>query len=187
MTNLWSVSRQMSVSTGTHNNYRWLQSTEHGIDDVLHLRANIVLERYWAVTSCDSGPLPVSDEQKRIGWKLAGGIAYSPIIHALDMLPIHALYDEWFVFENAVDLGGVHRGNVFEGPRTPGSVMGLVNFGFIPLDAVDFQDLVAEFWREIEWVQPEAYIAESDARYLTFITRNSEDFALLRLGLASHE
>ena len=125
-----------------------------------------MLGKHLAVTSCDSGPLQLSDEEKSAAWNHRGGISYSPCIESLDMVPVHDLYDEWYVFKVPVDLGAIREGNIFEFPISPRHVEVFVNFGFA-MDAPEMQDLVSRFWQQLEWIRPEAYIAESDYGFMT--------------------
>ena len=135
-----------------------------------------MLGKHLAVTSCDSGPLQLSDEEKSAAWNHRGGISYSPCIESLDMVPVHDLYDEWYVFKVPVDLGAIREGNIFEFPISPRHVEVFVNFGFA-MDAPEMQDLVSRFWQQLEWIRPEAYIAESDYGFMTLVTRDNGLFA----------
>ena len=67
------------LKKGSTNGYDWLVSTDT-LDDVLQLCPEVVLGKYLAVTSFDSGPLLLSEEQKSAGWTSNAGIAYSPEI-----------------------------------------------------------------------------------------------------------
>jgi hypothetical protein len=153
-----------------------LTTTEHGIDELLTVCPAVVLGKHLAVTSCDSGPLQLSDEEKSAAWNHRGGISYSPCIESLDMVPVHDLYDEWYVFKVPVDLGAIREGNIFEFPISPRHVEVFVNFGFA-MDAPEMQDLVSRFWQQLEWIRPEAYIAESDYGFMTLVTRDNGLFA----------
>jgi hypothetical protein len=170
--------------TGTHGSYGWLSTDGHSIDELLRVSPTAVLGKYLAVTSCDSGPLALTDEQKSSGWTYHGGIAHSPRIESLGMVPAHGLYDEWYVFNAPADLGAIREGNIFDFPVTPRHVEAFVNFGFV-MDAPEMQDLVSRFWQQLEWMSPEAYIAESDYGFLTFVTGNKKLFAAVCIGLAA--
>jgi hypothetical protein len=162
--------------TGTQGSYHWLSISGHSIDDLLRVSPATVLGKYLAVTSCDSGPLPLTEEQKSCGWVYRGGIAYSPRVESLDMVPVHDIYDEWYVFKAPADLGAIRNGNIFEFPVSPEHLEVFVNFGFV-MDAPEMRDLVSRFWQQLEWIRPEAYIAESDCGFLTLVTGDSGLFA----------
>jgi hypothetical protein len=52
-----------------------------------------------------------------------------------------------------------------------------VNYGFA-LDSVEWRDLAALFWRQMEWICPESYMA--DGNYLNFVSANKSLFASVR-------
>jgi hypothetical protein len=117
--------------TGAHGSYDWLSTNGHSIDELLRVSPTAVLGKYLAVTSYDSGPLPLTDEQKSCGWAYHGGIAYGPRIESLDKIPVHGLYDEWYVFNVPADLGAIREGSIFDFPVSPQQVEVFVNFGFV--------------------------------------------------------
>jgi hypothetical protein len=178
-----------TLATGRHAAYQWLSTTRHTIDDLLRVSPAVVLGKFLAVTSCDSGPLLLTDEQKSCGWVCRGEVAYSPRIESLNMVPLHGLYDEWYVFKAPAELGTIRDGNIFDFPVSPRHLEVFVNFGFVK-DAPEMEDLVSRFWQQLEWIRPEAYVAESDFGFLTFVARDSELFAqfakLFRRDPASH-
>jgi hypothetical protein len=170
--------------TGSHGSYDWLSTNGHSIDELLRVSPTVVLGKYLAVTSHDSGPLPLTAEQKSCGWAYRGEIAYTPRIESLDMVPVHALYDEWYVFDAPADLGAIREGNIFDFPVSPRHVEVFVNFAFV-MDAPEMQELVGRLWQQLEWMRPEAYIAESDYGFLTFVTSDKGLFAAVCKGLVA--
>lgn len=176
-----------SLATGTNDSYHWL-STHRPYNDqfskLCQLCPDVFLNKYLAVTSCDSGPLDLSHSLRSTGWTQRGGISYSPRIEALAMLPVHDLWDEWYVFERSVDLGQIRQGNIFEHPVSVGEVEVFVNFYNFGLNSPKVWDLVARFWRQLEWIRPDAYLAQSDPGFFTFVTPHEELFraALQKLG-----
>jgi len=164
--------------------YQWLTTTEHDLDTLLTLCPTTVLGKYVAVTSCDSGSLSLSDEEKAAGWESRKGIAYSPAIRSLETLPARAGFDEWYVFGNPVDLGERGQGSVFEAPLLAGQVEVFVNFS----EAFNLHlpnDLVPLFWRQLAWMRPESYISDTH-RLLTFVSSNREIFEVVRQALAEY-
>jgi hypothetical protein len=101
----------------------------------------------------------------------------------MDMVPPHVIYDEWYVFNAPIDLGAIREGNIFDSPVSAGHLEVFVNFGFM-IDAPEMQDLVTRFWQQLEWIRPDAYIAESDHGYLTFVTGDDHLFAAVSQALA---
>jgi hypothetical protein len=132
---------------------------------------------YLAVTSLDSGPFLPDDAEKVAGWWHKTGITYSPRIESLKTLPPHELYDEWYIFRAPRELGEIDREDVFNAPISPGHVEVFVNFYGFALDAPEVQELVSLFWRQMERIQPESYLAQSDYGFMTFVTRDPKLFA----------
>jgi hypothetical protein len=169
----------MDLFLGAHGSYRWLTS-ECELGPFVNLCQEVVLGKLLAVTSIGSGVLIPTDEGIKAGWKIEGGIAYSPPIESVGQLPIetHKEYDgfhEWWVFTGPVNLGELDRGNVFErGPRA-GRVFTFVNFLGFALHDRTSAGIADYFWRQIELIQPESYVADGDT-CLTFVSRDATLF-----------
>jgi len=88
--------------------------------NLLRLCPELVLHRYLAVTSYDSGIRRLTAEECDSGWQSRGDIVYSPLIESIDRLlcqrdgPDCPCYDEWYVFDTPRDLGQIVHGNIFE-------------------------------------------------------------------------
>jgi hypothetical protein len=166
-------------SFGSQGLYEWLVTDQQF--DPLQICPEIVLGKYIAITSIDSGPLVPTDEEKSVGWESRDQIAYSARVESVEGLP-RAGYDEWYIFGSPADLGTSHVGeNVFEIPHGRGHVSVFVNYGGFALDRPETKDLASLFWQQIEWIQPESYIA--DGYYLNFVSRNTALFASVRDAL----
>jgi len=82
------------------------------------------------VTSIDSSQLVPTEQETAAGWQSREKMAYSLQIQTLEELP-RAGWDEWYVFDNATDLGASHLAeNIFEVPQRQGHVSVFVNYGF---------------------------------------------------------
>jgi hypothetical protein len=87
-------------------------------------------------------------------------------------------------FRSPFDLGELWHGNVFEAPITQGQVCTFVNFGpGFALHNPEMVDLVSLFWKQLDWIQPESYIADADM-LLTFVSRNEDIFVAVRNALS---
>jgi hypothetical protein len=179
-----SISREATLKSGSHDAYRWLTTTAHDFDSLLTLCPTAVIGKYLAVTAFDSGSLSLSDEEKASGWESRKGISYSPLIESVGTLPERGGFDEWYVFGAPVDLGEKGQGNIFEAPLLSGQIEVFVNFaeGF---DLYRPNDLAPLFWRQLKWIRPESYIADTH-QTLTFVSANRNVFEAVRQALTEH-
>jgi len=134
--------------------------------------------------------MALTDAEKRDGWRSRNEIAYSPKIQSTancrtERLPDGcAGFNEWYVFNSPFDLGELWHGNVFEAPITPGQVCRFVNFGpSFALEDPEMATLVSLFWEQLDWIQPESYIADADI-FLTFVSRNEDIFVAVQNALS---
>jgi len=168
------------LATGSRGDYKWV-SSRHDLGDLLRLCPSVVLGKYIAVTSIDSGYLHPIDVEKLAGWKGRQYIGYSPLVQSVETLP-RAGWDEWYVFAQPVDLGDSRLGSsMFDPAVKPGEVGVFVNHGFAlyPPDRASLADL---FWSQIDRIQPESYIADNE--YLTFVTRDARLFDVVARALS---
>lgn len=157
---------------GSQGSYEWLVTDEDF--DLLELCPEIVLGKYVAVTSVDSGQLVPTNKETAAGWQSRAKIAYSPKIENAEDLPREG-WDEWYIFNTPTDLSVSHLAvNIFEVPHEQGHLSVLVNYGFAlhPLERANpFADL---FWPQMARIRPESYVANND--YLTFVSMNESLF-----------
>lgn len=159
------------LTVGSQGAYEWLVTDQQF--DLLRICPDVAIGKYVAITSFDSGPLVLADEEKSAGWESRSNIAYSPKIQDIESVP-RAEYDEWYIFVAPFDLGTSHLGeNVFEVPQEKGHVSVFVNDGFA-LHPAERTSLANLFWPQIERIRPESYVADND--YLTFISANKALF-----------
>lgn len=159
------------LATGSEGDYEWLVTDQQF--DLLEVCPQIVIGKYVSITSIDSGPLLPNDAEKAAGWQSRKEIAYSPKVQDLKDLP-RAGWDEWYIFENPVDLGASHLSeNIFEVPQEQGHVGVFVNYCFA-LHQPGMKELATLFWRQLQRIRPESYMADND--YLNFVTLNKALF-----------
>jgi hypothetical protein len=164
------------LTVGSQGLYEWLATDQQF--DLLQISPEVVLGKYVAVTSIDSGHLKPTEEETVAGWQSRGKIAYSPKIQTIQDLP-RAGWDEWYIFDNPTDLGTSHlRENIFEMPQEQGHVSVLVNYGFALHPPERSNNLATLFWEQLARIRPESYVADND--YLTFVTMNKRLFASVR-------
>jgi hypothetical protein len=163
------------LTVGSQGLYDWLVTDQQF--DLLQVCPEVVLGKYVAITSIDSGQLVPTDKEKAAGWENRGRIAYSPKVDSVEDLPRDG-WDEWYIFGSPPDLGTSHLGeNIFEVPQEPGHVSVLVNYCFA-LHSPGLKSLIALFWEQIDRIQPESYMADSD--YLNFVSMDKTLFARVR-------
>jgi hypothetical protein len=160
------------LTVGSEGLYEWLVTDQQF--DLLQICPEVVLGKYVAITSIDSGSLVPSEKESVIGWQSRGKIAYSPQVRSIEEIPSDG-WDEWYIFEKPVDLGASHLAeNVFEVPQELGHVSVFVNYGFA-LHPPERAILATLFWPQIARIRPESYLADND--YLTFVSANKTLFA----------
>ena len=162
------------LETGSSGGYQWLVSTDRQFD-VLEFCPDVVIGKYVAITSFDSGPLRLTEEQKSAGWASEGGIAYSPKIADVKAVPLR-YFSELYVFSNPTNLGVLAdpRKNIFDSDIQQRQVHAFVNYDFGFHDA-EYADISRMFWQQLGWMKAESYLAEND--YVILVTANSELFA----------
>jgi hypothetical protein len=118
------------LKTGSTNGYRWLVSTDRQLD-VLECCPDVVLGKYVAITSFDSGQLGLTEAQRSAGWVSQEEIAYSPQIQNANIVP-QAYFSELYVFGTPTNLGVLAdpNNNIFESEMQQGQVHAFVNFDF---------------------------------------------------------
>jgi hypothetical protein len=116
------------LAVGSEGLYEWLVS-DHQFD-LLQLCPEVVLGKYVAITSIDSGSLVPTEKETTTGWQSRGKIAYSPQVQSVEEIP-SAGWDEWYIFDKPFDLGVSHLAeNIFEVPQEQGHVSVFVNYLF---------------------------------------------------------
>ena len=160
------------LKVGSNGVYEWLVTDQQF--DLLRACPNVLLGKYLAITSFDSGALILSEEERVAGWESRSKIAYSPKIQDVLSVP-REQYDEWYIFNSPVELGTSHLGeNLFEVPQREGHLSVFVNYGFA-LHPPERASLADRFWSQMERIRPESYLADND--YLTFVSTNRPLFA----------
>ena len=163
-------------TVGSQASYEWLVTDENV--DLLELCPEIVLGKYVAITSIDSGQLIPTDKETAAGWRSRAKIAYSPKIENAEDLPREG-WDEWYIFNTPIDLGTSHLAeNIFEVPQEQGHLSVLVNYGFALHPPERAHHLTDLFWPQMARIRPESYVADND--YLTFVSMNEAVFASVR-------
>jgi hypothetical protein len=177
------------VQTGFHRRHHWLE-TDHDLREFLALCPDSILRKHIAITAVDSGSFNPSDQDRAAGWSASGGIAYSPRLNAVKMLPPDCCcrcsgFDEWYIYATeAPQLGSICHGNVFETTIAPPNVFQFINFGGFRFSDQALKAIIDLFWKQVEWMQPESYLGDGDNR-LVFVSSDDELFRNVEIILSS--
>ncbi len=170
---------------GSHGDYEWLVTEDNLdyflLDDFLQSCPEIVLGKYVAITSIDSGRFFPNDKETMGGWERHGDIAYSPRISSTECIPRDG-WDEWYIFEEPFRLGQlVAQGkNIFMEPPSEEEVCVFVNFNMrLHREDPAITDL---FWRQLDRIRPQVYIAES-CNHLTIVSDDKKLFSAIRAAV----
>ncbi len=155
------------VYSGQKYDYYWLQWHGPFLDDLLDFCPALVLNKFIAITACDSGPLNPSVEEESEGWEQVKDIAYFGPILDPDLIP-RDQYDEWYIFninrriagpEIFINYGGFSL-------RDPHYLLDNLDPTW---DKVAAQSLVEQiltqqerFWTQLQVLSPETYLADGD-------------------------
>lgn len=152
---------------GVSGAYRWFESSSLTAGALLDRCPEVWLGKYAAITSIDSGPMVLSDDEMQGGWTEAGGVAYSPRLVSLEHVP-STEYEEVYFFACPTILGDVEE---------------FVNyFGFSLRDpsGTELEDFLREaqkrFWHQMDRLAPESYVAEGDS--FIYATRNEQLYSI---------
>lgn len=140
--------------TGKRGDYFWVEWRDDFLSDLLSAFPQLVLGKYLVNTSFDSGSLTLAPEEIEQGWRKHNKLALSPPISDVAYIPKDQ-YDEWYVFTS---------------PATFENYEVFVNYGGFSLESSDFAEFQERFWRQLERLVPETFLAEGDN--LICVTRN---------------
>lgn len=149
--------------TGQRNGYGWVEWEWRSqfLSGLLSAFPQLVVKRYLVNTSFDSGPLSVSPEKISRGWRKHSKLALSPLIGDISEVPL-CHYSEWYVFPS---------------PVTFDDYKDFINYGGFSLELPDFSELQEGFWRQLERLAPESFLAEGDN--LICVTKDADLFRQL--------
>ena len=171
-----------TVTQGKHGKYFWLErSIETRAVDLPLIRLtkdcpDVIFNKHVVITSLDSGPLGLNDQQINAGWERLGRFAISPRISNAGDVPFQ-WFDEWYIFNDAVPALAdievfVNRGTFSLGEPNP-----TIETMYVGSDSSVRAAMVAavEPWREKFWTQlgqldAESYVANGNC--FTFVTRD---------------
>lgn len=149
------------MHTGSQAGYwvvEWTEDWDSSFNDLIGRFPEIVVGRYVAIASCDSGPYRPTDAEITAGWHDQHGMAVSPRISEISQLPMPG-FDEWYVYD---DSGAIDHCRAF-----------VNHFGFAPLGASN--TLANAFWSQVEICQP-LHVLGAGTPTMFFVTRDEALF-----------
>ena len=148
------------LQIGKNGRYDWVV-TGHSLEKILQVCPELVVGKYVAVTSFDSGPLGLNPEDIIAGWKSRNDIAYSPQLSAFGCIPRDQYESGMSSIARQILEAWFQDRNVFESARkqTSFNFVNFVGFAFHDPNADDLTDL---FWRQLDWIRPESYVADGN-------------------------
>jgi hypothetical protein len=166
------------MDTGKNGIYSWL-ICDCSLGELVKRCPEIVLGYYIAITAFDSGPLKLSEDEQKRGWREESPVAWSPKVSSTDILP-RGGYDEWYVFSSPssfkpqqifVNLGIQLKdpSYLLENLEPTWDRVGLI------ANIERIHEIQSRFWSQLISIQPESYLADGDK--LILVTSNSELFA----------
>lgn len=81
----------------------WDDGTDACLDDLTQRCPQLVIGRYVAIASCDSGPYTPTEDEVKAGWRRIGELALRPAVQAVSELPSSG-FDEWYVYDRSQEF-----------------------------------------------------------------------------------
>ena len=145
---------------GNHQGYRWFEfDGDRFVGELVKKCPEIFIGKYLVMTALDSSPLTLSEEQKQAGWVRRGDLVYSPKLLSLE--EVHGgEFDEWYLFEQPM------------AEQWPDVFVNDWGWSLAPTEDTAIRTFQASFWRLLERIRPETYIA--DGNTLIVATRSRQ-------------
>jgi hypothetical protein len=173
-----------TVTQGQHGQYLWLERSieARAVDRPLNRLTQdcpeVLLNKRVIITSLDSGPVQLNDQQISDGWRRADRLAISPRITNAGDVPFQ-WFDEWYIFENAIPTEASIKTFVNYGTFSLGEPNPTIDTMYIGKDSNVRAQMVAavmplreQFWTQLESLDPESYV--SNGNCFIFVTRNAQ-------------
>jgi hypothetical protein len=171
------------VTQGQHGKYLWLErsietrAVDRPMNRLTQVCPDVLLNRLVVITSLDSGPLRLNDQQINDGWRRADKLAISPRISNASDVPFQ-WFDEWYIFEDAVPTAANIKTFVNYGTFSLGEPNPTIDTMYVGTDSKVRAQMVAAvaplretFWMQLESLNPESYV--SNGNCFIFATRNA--------------
>ena len=180
---------------GANGRYLWLQAPVNAsnvglpVSKLLLDCPGVMKDRYVVITSLDSGPLQLTEQQLDAGWQRQGRLAVSPKISSATAIPFE-WFDEWFIFDepSAPDEVEVFVNYGTFSLADPNPTVGSVYIGSGPEVSEQLvasaKPLRERFWTQLEEIKPVTYVANGNC--FLFVTSHAEIFECVTAALKSY-
>ena len=174
------------MNTGNRGNYYWLESNTFGLQKLLKLCPAVIEDKYLIVAAYDGSPLPLSKQDLIIGWERKDQLAFSPRVKSADSIPCGE-HDEWYVFPSKtyVNVQEIFVNDLGFALSDPSQRLDPTWDKRMHQEEWDIQShKQSNFWRQMELLQPETYLAEGDK--LIFVTESSYIYNTILRGMGNN-
>jgi len=169
------------IKKGTHGVYTWFQVKNNYLTTLIDSIPELVVGKYVAIASYEGEHYKLRSGEIKSGWQQINDIALSPVVKQAGDLPNNQ-FDEWYIFsklipfiikESFINYGGFSLSKrKMDNPFLPAAYKKQLTENSTLAD-----DRESRFWKQIELVEPETYIAENEK--LIVVTRNQELIRML--------
>jgi hypothetical protein len=157
----------MNLFSGRHGDYQWLEEPSNlTLGSLIEHCPDVLLGRCLAVVTFDARPFTPTKEERKAGWTGHEGVGYSPPLTNLANLPWEQ-DDEWYLFSQPTTIGPLERFVDWGGfsLRDPQHLLDEADPTWDLIGIQETADLTRQvqerFWRQIEQIAPESYIANT--------------------------
>lgn len=137
------------IRTGREDNYFWLQALNVGNFQVVYGVPDILEGNQLAITSFDNGPLSLTEDEIKLGWRSVNKSGIAPIGVKLENIPVGG-GDEWYIFKSTVPSD-------FKEVEVFADKIGF-HFGEEFID----KKCQIRFWSQLNKLKPESYLADTN-------------------------
>lgn len=164
------------IKKGTHGAYSWFQLNNDYLSSLIFGVQELVVGKYVAIVAYDGEPYRLRSDEIKAGWQQSNSVALSPVVQRPLELPVNQ-FDEWYIFprltpfmikESFINYGGFSLSDKkIDNPFLSKAYQKKLNEHSVTGSAKE-----ERFWKQLELVEPETYIAETDK--LIIVTSNQD-------------
>lgn len=156
------------VYVGSQGQYSWIEFEWNAeeLPTLIKEFPQLLVGRYVAITSHDSGPMPLDDHDLGRGWSVSNGVAVSPRIRNSEDIPHTCGWDEWWTFVDEpaeiTPMEAFINNSAFTLVDPPIRNEGLEDEAALQYLSRQQRRWQDAFWSQIARVGAEAYLADGE-------------------------